>query len=485
MTSGTGICSVFYNQAGNANYSAAPQVQEDVTATESPSFTSANNTSFDVGFAGTFNITAVGNPSTMTISLSGILPSGVTFNDNGDGTATLSGTPALGSNGTYPLIFTANNGTPPNGIQNFTFSVRTGPVVIPNGVGSFPDTGNGSVSENEVIVSTLNITQLTVEFNQDVYNPAGDTDPDDVTNPANYMLVRGSASGVFSTVSCSGGVVAPDTTISVDSAVYSNGGGSGPFVATLNINGGFPLNVAGFYRLYVCGTTSIVDAVNTGLALAGNGTNPGTDFVRNFRLQDPIIGGGGGGGSGGGGTGTSATVIPSGLLIPVTGFTPDQVTHLPNQPAANAYITSGLKLEVPSLGMNLPIVGVELKENGWDVTWLGNNAGYLEGSAYPTWKGNTVLTGHVTDSNGKPGAFAYLKELKRGDKIHIRNNGFIYVYEVQSNRLLAPNNVKALLKAEEYDWLTLVTCEDYDQTAGGFNYRRMVRATLISIIPVK
>ncbi len=33
MTSGTGTCSVLFNQAGNTNYNAASQVTETVTAT--------------------------------------------------------------------------------------------------------------------------------------------------------------------------------------------------------------------------------------------------------------------------------------------------------------------------------------------------------------------------------------------------------------------------------------------------------------------
>ena len=117
-------------------------------------------------------------------------------------------------------------------------------------------------------------------FQADTVNYASD-----VTNPANYMLVLGSSTGVFQTVSCSAGLVAPDIAISVDSVTYDNNKGAGPFIATLNINGGNPLNVTGFYRLYVCGTTSIVDAANVNLKLAGNGTTPGTDFLRNFRVQ--------------------------------------------------------------------------------------------------------------------------------------------------------------------------------------------------------
>lgn len=479
MTSGTGTCSVFYDQAGNSNYNPAPQLQEDVNATESPAFTSANNTSFDLGFAGSFNITATGNPQTMTISVSGTLPTGITLTDNGDGTATLSGTPAAGTAGVYNLILTANNGVVPNGIQNFTLTVRNGPT--PTIVNSSPDTGNGSVSENESISTTLGLTDLMVEFSSDVYDPAGDTDPDDVTNPANYLLVR-SATGTFATASCSGGVTAPDVAISVDSVTYNNGGGSGPFVATLSINSGLPLNVAGFYRLYVCGTTSIVDAANTALTLAGDGVNPGTDFVRNFRIAAPATGGGGDDDDNGN-SNIAATIQQGGVLIPVTGFAPNRVTHLPAQ--TSAYSSSGLTVEVPSLSLKLPIVGVDFNGSSWDVTWLGRNAGYLEGSAYPTWSGNTVLTGHATDPNGKAGPFAFINELQPGQKIYIHNNGFTYVYEVRHSSLILPSNAKTLFQHEKDSWLSLVTCENFNEKTGTFTSRRLVRAVLISIIPTK
>ena len=313
-----------------------------------------------------------------------------------------------------------------------------------------------------------------------MYDPAGDSDPDDVTNPANYMLAR-SATGTFATTSCVLGVTAPDVAISVDSVTYANNSGSGPFIATLDVNSGLPLNVEGFYRLYTCGTTSIVDAVNTGLILAGDGVNPGTDFVRNFRISAPTSGGGGGGG---GGDDTVASAISQGgLLIPVTGFAPNQSTKLAAQ--STEYAASKLALDIPTLGLNLPIVGVDFKDTGWDVTWLGANAGYLEGSAYPTWTGNTVLTGHVTDPNGKPGPFAYVNELKPGEKIYIHNNGFTYVYEVRQSSLILPSSVKTLFKHEDDTWLSLVTCENFNTKTNAFSSRRMVRAVLISIIPAK
>ena len=52
--------------------------------------------------AGSFSATATGFPAP-TLSETGALPSGVTFNT---ATGVLSGTPAAGTGGTYPLTFT-------------------------------------------------------------------------------------------------------------------------------------------------------------------------------------------------------------------------------------------------------------------------------------------------------------------------------------------------------------------------------------------
>ncbi len=88
-----------------------------------PKITSASSASFTVGTQGTFKVKATGNP-TPAITESGPLPTGVTFVDKGNGTALLSGTPAAGSAGTYPLVITAANGGSPNGVQTLTLAVR-------------------------------------------------------------------------------------------------------------------------------------------------------------------------------------------------------------------------------------------------------------------------------------------------------------------------------------------------------------------------
>ncbi len=280
-------------------------------------------------------------------------------------------------------------------------------------------------------------------------------------------------------MSCFDGVKAPDVQISVDSVSYDNGGGAGPFVSTLSINGGFPLNVVGFYRLYVCGTTSIVDATNRGLELAGDGTTPGTDFQRNFRISTTSTGGGGGGG---GNSSASSSLVTSGFLIPVTGFAPDQVTTLPAQPADKAYTSMGqMTIEIPTLGVKFPIVGAKINNKTWDLTWLKDSVAYLEGSAYPTTAGNTVLTAHVQDANKNLGPFSDIKGMTVGQNIYIHVNGQTYVYQVQESRTISPTSITSVFKHQEDSWITLVTCEDFNAKTGLYTSRRMVRAVLIML----
>jgi large repetitive protein len=97
-----------------------------LTINEAPGVTSATGVSFAVGSNGTFTVTTSGFPHP-AISKAGKLPAGVTFVDNHDGTATLSGTPAAGKGGSYPLTITAKSsrGT---ATQSFSFVVTQVPT---------------------------------------------------------------------------------------------------------------------------------------------------------------------------------------------------------------------------------------------------------------------------------------------------------------------------------------------------------------------
>lgn len=169
--------------------------------------------------------------------------------------------------------------------------------------------------------------------------------------------------------------------------------------------------------------------------------------------------------------------------LPSTGFAPGRVTVLPPQAADQQYNQTGdLRLEIPALNLNIPIVGVPLGENGWDVTWLWNQVGYLEGTAYPGRSGNSVLTAHVYTPDGLPGPFVNLSSLRFGDQIILHSGGQRYIYEVRSNRQVLPGNMTAL-QHEDYAWLTLITCRGYNEANNTYRYRQVVRAVLVRIEP--
>jgi LPXTG-site transpeptidase (sortase) family protein len=180
------------------------------------------------------------------------------------------------------------------------------------------------------------------------------------------------------------------------------------------------------------------------------------------------------------GEGASAAVtVASGL--PATGFAPGRITAVPGQPDELAYANlGGLWLQIPRLGVGMAIVGVPLADDGWDLTWLSSQAGWLEGTAYPTWAGNTALTAHAITPDGLPGPFARLAELRWGDQVIVQAYGQEYVYEVRQVRTVRPDDL-SVLRHEELDWLTLLTCAAFDETSGSYRSRVAVRAVLIEV----
>ncbi len=82
---------------------------------------SNSSTTFQQGTAGTFTVTTTGNP-TPTLTETGSLPAGITFVDNGNGTATLAGT-TNDPIGAYPITITAHNGLAVDASQSFILNI--------------------------------------------------------------------------------------------------------------------------------------------------------------------------------------------------------------------------------------------------------------------------------------------------------------------------------------------------------------------------
>lgn len=183
-----------------------------------------------------------------------------------------------------------------------------------------------------------------------------------------------------------------------------------------------------------------------------------------------------------GGVLTITSTLSSPTVLPQTGFAPAVKSFLPNQPADKAYHSMGeLWLEIPRLDAKMPIVGVPPTSTGWDVSWLQNQAGWLQGTAFPTWAGNSVLTAHVYDVNGNIGPFGTLNTLRYGDRVIVHGWGQQYMYEVRSFRVVAPENVRSVMQHEEIPWVTLMTCKGYDEKTDSYENRLIVRAIQVEI----
>ena len=294
---------------------------------------------------------------------------------------------------------------------------------------------------------TTGPTQITIEFNENVSQESAELEE-------NFLLIEIGENGYFDTTSCAvpGGdtVALDDEKININTASYDD---SDPFITTLTINDGIPLPI-GTYRLLICGTTSIED-------LVGNELNDGiSDSQINFIVELSQ---------------TSASSLPD------VGFPQGRITLLSEQLSTKRYTSLVMQLEIPKLGIRTNIVGVPQLENSWDVSWLGNSAGYLIGSAFPTWAGNTVITGHVWDNNNHPGVFSDLKSLQYGDQIQIHTSDTIFTYEVRESELISQKDIDSVFASEDFDWITLLTCESYNPISEEYLFRREVRAVLVNV----
>jgi hypothetical protein len=145
-----------------------------------PSITSAASVTFTVGSPKTFLVTTSGDP-TPALNESGPLPSGVSFTDNNDGTATLAGTAASGSDPSYGITITATNGVAPDAMQSFTLEINQPPDAQPDLLGTFQD--------RAIVISTSKLL-------------ANDSDPDG--DPISVISVTSDGNPNSGTVSLSG-----------------------------------------------------------------------------------------------------------------------------------------------------------------------------------------------------------------------------------------------------------------------------------------
>ncbi|BBE23468.1 class F sortase [Arthrobacter sp. MN05-02] len=196
------------------------------------------------------------------------------------------------------------------------------------------------------------------------------------------------------------------------------------------------------------------------------------------------------GSSAGTDAGSAPSVSPSSAALPTlatstreAGAVPPQIP-VPDLPAVLA-ASPPTSFEIPSIGAASEVLRTGLRENGTlevPPDGPGAPASWYDESPTPGERGPAVLLGHVNATDGGPGVFADLRELRAGDVIEVlREDGTTAVFAVDraeqySKDAFPTTTVYGNTEGSE---LRLITCDGYDPATGAFEDNYVVFATLV------
>ncbi|MEO0561063.1 MAG: sortase [Chloroflexota bacterium] len=177
------------------------------------------------------------------------------------------------------------------------------------------------------------------------------------------------------------------------------------------------------------------------------------------------------------------TFAPIGASTSAPVITPMQPATTAPTPATSTTTSSALGLQpgsdaeifIPSVGVSAPVITSIIRDGTWDVSQLGTNVGYLQGTSWLGDLGNIVLSGHVEMSDGRTGVFASLDEIAVGDVVLLTENGANYQYQVQDIKYVDPTDLSVVSQTSD-ETLTLITCSDYNFLQNTYDTRLVVVA---------
>lgn len=165
-------------------------------------------------------------------------------------------------------------------------------------------------------------------------------------------------------------------------------------------------------------------------------------------------------------------------ILPNTGFNPNvQLETSLEQPQAGH--SDQFEIEISKLNLQTSIIGVPRQDNTWDVNWLTTSVGLLDGTAYPAQVGNSVIAGHLNLPDGSQGPFADIDQLQWGDEIIVYMDGHELTYEVRQIYTTDPHDLGILEKSDGYEWLTLISCANFNEKNETYTKRIIVEAVRV------
>ncbi|WP_253250616.1 class F sortase [Arthrobacter globiformis] len=145
-----------------------------------------------------------------------------------------------------------------------------------------------------------------------------------------------------------------------------------------------------------------------------------------------------------------------------------------------------ISVSVPSAGIESELLSLGLNADGSlevPPDTPGAPAGWYNSSPTPGEPGPAVLLGHVNATDGGPGVFANLRQLKAGDLIKVaRQDGttsvFTFDHADQYSKDAFPT--QTVYGNTDGPELRLITCDGYDPASGLFDDNYVVFAKLVA-----
>ena len=354
-----------------------------LTVDQPPLITSAAATTFTTGAAGSFEVTTTGFPNA-TLSETGALPTGVSFADNGDGTATLSGTPAAGSGGTYQFVVLAQNGVSPSDTEMFTLTVNTGIAITSAAATTFTTGLSGSFT---VTTSGFPTASLFVGNDGPSPLPSGVTFTDNANGTATLAGTPDPGTGGTYTfyITAANDVSPPayqSFTLTVDQPAAVTSDSATTF--TVGQPGSFTVSTSGYPNSSLTETGALPSGVSFVDNNDGTATLSGTPLAGTGGTYTLVV-------TAANGVGTSATQSFTLTVGDALTFTSSANTTFTTGVAGSFAVTTAGFPNASISEQGLPDIGVSFTDNG-------NGTATLAGTPSPGTGGTYAFT--ITASNG-------------------------------------------------------------------------------------
>lgn len=184
---------------------------------------------------------------------------------------------------------------------------------------------------------------------------------------------------------------------------------------------------------------------------------------------------------------TAAAVTPA----PDTAPTPSAPPAPAQPPAPDAALPASVpvRVEVPSIGVNAPLIPLGKQANGEVDTppgQPGSPGGWYKDSPTPGQSGSAVILGHVNTTNSDVGLFYRLHELTPGQAITVtRSDHTAAVFTVDKVDIYHKSTFPTVEVYQNADRpeVRLITCGGYDRATGQYLDNTVVYAHLTSTHP--